>query len=82
MGQDLGIVSCERVCLMWQRLHMTLQSMKPRALNVGWCMLCACVEGILCVVVGGGGCRRLDGLECTMEGMAGADEMCMVHVQG
>ena len=47
-------------------------------------MGCPChithVEGMLCVASRGGR-GRLDGLECTMEGMAGADEMCVVHVQ-
>ena len=40
----------------------------------------ACVEGMLCVA-SGGSCSRPDGFEGSMEGAAGADEMCMVHAQ-
>lgn len=38
------------------------------------------VEGTLFVSVQGGWCG-MDGLECTMEGVVGVDEMCLVQVQ-
>ncbi len=41
----------------------------------------ACMEGMLCVTSRGGH-DRPDELESRMEGMAGADKMCVILVQG
>ena len=75
MGQDFGIVSCERAFLMRQRLHAVLQS-----------MLCgsrhgAHMEGVL-LVASRHGCSRPDRPESTMKGVAGVDKMSMVHAKG
>ena len=81
MGQDLGIISCKRVCLIgWKFLLSVAVNVVCKPAMMGGMSCITHMEGVL-LVVSGYGCSRQDRLVSAAEGMSGVDKMSMVHVK-